>query len=239
VVLKKMRRRDLDLTSRMPRTWDFIRDRFRVGKWYGIDLTMGVACFVLSILSFMAIVDSLYAKGTLFQLDLKIKAHMIRAANPGLTRLMGAITDLGSIYVVAMVAVIVGVTLYIRKNWWKILSLFLAVGIGQAVLNILKVTFQRPRPETERFVFSYSFPSGHVFSATVIYGFCIYLTFRFINNAIAKWIVSAALILLILLIGFSRIYLGVHWFSDTLAGHVTGLAWLLLCILIAKTAGDR
>jgi len=89
------------------------------------------------------------------------------------------------------------------------------------------------------FVFSYSFPSGHVFSATVLYGFCIYLTFRFINNPVIKWTVSALLVLLILLIGFSRIYLGVHWLSDTLAGYVTGFAWLLFCIFLAKTFRDR
>ena len=223
----------------MTKAWSFIKDRFRVGKWYGIGFTVGVACFALSILSFLAIVDSLSGKGTLFHLDLKINAYMIKAANPGLTAFLGAITDLGSIYLVVMAAVIVGVILFIRKNWWRLLALFLAVGIGQAVLNILKVAFQRPRPKTEMFVFSYSFPSGHVFSATVIYGFCIYLTFGFINNAVAKWIVSALLALLILLIGFSRIYLGVHWLSDTLAGYATGFAWLLFCIFFAKTVGDR
>jgi len=223
----------------MTKAWSFIKDRLRVEKGYGIGLPVGAACFALSILSFVAIVDSLSGKGTLFDLDLKINAYTIKVANPGLTAFLGAISDLGSIYLVVMVAVIVGAILFIRKNWWRLLALFLAVGIGQAVLNILKVAFQRPRPKTEMFVFSYSFPSGHVFSATVIYGFCIYLTFRFINNPVIKWIVSALLALLILLIGFSRIYLGVHWLSDTLAGYVTGFAWLLFCIFLAKTVGDR
>ena len=239
MALKTICRRGLDLTSRMPKTWGFIKARFRVRERYGLSLTVGVACFLLSILSFAAIVDSFSEKGTLFLLDLKINAYVIRAANPGLTRFFGAITDLGSIYLVVMVAVIVGVILLIRKNWWSLLSLFLAIGIGQAVLNILKVVFQRPRPETEMYVFSYSFPSGHVFSATVIYGFCIYLAFRSFNSASARWVVSALLTLLILLIGFSRVYLGVHWLSDILAGFVTGFAWLLLCIFFAKTVGDR
>jgi len=223
----------------MTKAWSFIKDRLRVGKGYGIGLPGGVACFALSILSFVAIVDSLSGKGTLFDLDLKINAYTTKVANPGLTACLGAISDLGSIYLVVMVAVIVGAILFIRKNWWRLLALFLAVGIGQAVLNILKVAFQRPRPKTEMFVFSYSFPSGHVFSATVIYGFCIYLTVRFINNWVIKWIVSALLALLILLIGFSRIYLGVHWLSDTLAGYVTGFAWLLFCVFFSKAVGDR
>jgi len=204
-----------------------------------MGFTVGVACFLLSIFSFAAIVDSFSEKGALFHLDLKIHAYVIRVANPGLTGFLGTITDFGSIYLVVMVAGIVGVILFIRKKWWSLLSFFLAVGIGQAVLNILKVFFQRPRPKTEMFVFSYSFPSGHVFSATVIYGFCIYLTFRFINNPVIKWTLSALLVLLILLIGFSRIYLGVHWLSDTLAGYVTGFAWLLFCIFLAKTFRDR
>ena len=239
MVLETICRRDLDFTSRMAKARGFIKDRFRVGERYGIGLTVGVACFFLSILSFAAIVDSFSEKGTFFQLDLRINTYLIREANPGLTGFLGIITYLGSIYLVVMVAVIVGVILFIRKNWWRLLALFLAVGIGQAVLNVLKVVFQRPRPKTEMFVFSYSFPSGHVFSATVLYGFCIYLTFRFINNPVIKWTVSALLVLLILLIGFSRIYLGVHWLSDTLAGYVTGFAWLLFCIFLAKTFRDR
>jgi undecaprenyl-diphosphatase len=223
----------------MTKAWGFIKDRFRVGNWYGIGLTVGVACFALSILSFAAIVDSLSGKGMLFHLDLNINAYLIRVAHPGLTGSLGTITSLGNIFLVVVVAVIVGVILFIRKNWWRLLALFFAVAIGQAVLNILKVVFQRPRPKTDVYVFSYSFPSGHVFSATVIYGFCIYLTFRFIKNATVKWIASTVLALLILLIGLSRVYLGVHWLSDVLAGHVTGLAWLLFCVFFAKTVSDR
>jgi len=223
----------------MPKAWGYINNRFRVGKRHGLGMTVGLACFALSILSFAVIVDSLSEKGTLFHLDLKINAYAIKVANPGLTAFLGTITHLGSIYLVVMVAVIVGAILFIRKNWWRLLALFLAVAIGQAVLNILKVIFQRPRPETEMFVFGSSFPSGHVFSAIVIYGFCIYLTFRFINNAAVKWIVTALLALLILLIGFSRVYLGVHWLSDVLAGYATGFAWLLFCIFFAKTVSDR
>ena len=223
----------------MPKAWGFIRDRFLVGKRYGMVLTVGVACFALSILSFAAIVDSLSEKGTLFHLDLKINAYVVRVASPGLTRFLGTVTDLGSIYLVVVVAVIVGGILFSRRDWGRLLSLLLSVGLGQAVLNLLKFVFQRPRPKTELFVFSSSFPSGHAFSATVIYGFCIYLTFRFINNAAAKWIGSTLLALLILLIGLSRIYLGVHWLSDTLAGYVTGFAWLLFCVYFGTMVGAR
>src|SRR5512135_1927831 len=106
----------------MPKAWGFIRDRFRVGKRYGIGLTISAACFALSILSFAAIVDSLSEKGTLFHLDLKINAYVISAANPELTAVLGTITGLGSIFLVVMVAVIVGVILFIRKNRWRLLA---------------------------------------------------------------------------------------------------------------------
>lgn len=223
----------------MTKAWVVIKDRFRLGKRCATGRTVGMACFALCLLSFAVIVDSLSEKGTLYHLDLTINAYMIKAATPGLTAFLGAITDFGSIYVVVVVAVVVGVILFIRKNWWRLLALFLAVGIGQAVLSVIKAVFQKPRPETDLFVFSYSFPSGHVFSATVIYGFCIYVILHFSNNTAVKWPVSALLVLLILTIGFSRMYLGVHWFSDILAGHTTGLAWLLLCIFVAKKVGDR
>jgi len=73
----------------MSRVCGFIKDRFRVAKWRGIGLAVGVVCFALSILSFTAIADSLSEKGMLFHLDLKINAYMIRAANPGLTHFLG------------------------------------------------------------------------------------------------------------------------------------------------------
>jgi membrane-associated phospholipid phosphatase len=226
--------------SRMPRAWTFIKNRLPAAKKrYGRGPTVGVACFALSILSFAAIFYSLSEKGTLFRLDLTINAYVTRVANPAITGPLETITSLGNIFLVVTVAVMVGAFLFIRKNWWRLLALFLGVAIGQAVLNVLKVIFERPRPKTEMYVFASSFPSGHVFSATVIYGFCIYLTFRFINNATVKWIVATLLVLLILLIGFSRVYLGVHWLSDVLAGYVTGFAWLLFCIFLAKTVGDR
>ena len=132
MVLKTIGRRNLNLTSPMPKAWGFIKARFRVGERYGIGLTVGVACFVFSILSFAAIVDSLSERGTLFHIDLKINEYVTRVANPGLTWFLGTITDLGSIYLVVLVAVIVGGILFIRKNWWRLISLFLAVAIGQA-----------------------------------------------------------------------------------------------------------
>ena len=223
----------------MPRAWSSTKDGFPVGRQHGIGLTVGIACFALSILSFVAILRSLSQKGTLFRLDLEINAYMIGAASPGLTTVSGIITDLGNIFLVVTLAIVVGVLLFIRKNWWRLVALFLAVGVGQALVLILKVVLQRPRPKTEMFVFGSSLPSGHVFSATVIYGFCIYLVFRFVDNRTVRWVASTLLALLILLVGLSRIYLGVHWLSDTLAGYATGFAWLLFCICFAKMVGRR
>jgi len=86
----------------MSKARTFIKDRLRVGKWYVIGFPVGVACFALSILSFVAIVDSLSGKGTLFDLDLKINAYTIKVANPGLTAFLGAITHLGGVYLAVM-----------------------------------------------------------------------------------------------------------------------------------------
>ena len=223
----------------MPRAWSSTKDGFPVGRRHRIGLTVGIASFALSILCFVAILRSLSQKGTLFRLDLEINAYTIGTASPGLTTVSGIITDLGNIFLVVTLAIVVGILLFIRKHWWRLVALFLAVGVGQALVLILKVVSQRPRPKTEMFVFGSSLPSGHVFSATVIYGFCIYLTFSFVRSATLKWIVSTLLALLILLVGFSRVYLGVHWLSDTLAGYATGFAWLLFCICFAKMAGRR
>ena len=103
------------------------------------------------------------------------------------------------------------------------------------VLNqLLKRILQRPRPTEFRIVeeTGYSFPSGHSMISVAFYGLVIYLVYKNVNNKYLKWTLITLLSLLILTIGFSRIYVGVHYFTDVVGGFFLALAYLIVYIYI-------
>jgi undecaprenyl-diphosphatase len=102
----------------------------------------------------------------------------------------------------------------------------------------MKVAFQRPRPLLHQFFVSsldYSFPSGHVMNATLLYGIISIFVIQIIKEW--RWQVFIVLftILLVILVALSRIYLGYHYLSDTLAAGAIGSAWLSLCFIMTMT----
>ena len=135
-----------------------------------------------------------------------------------------------------MVGIISLVFLIIFKNKRYGGFIFLNV-FNIFVLNfVLKLLFMRDRPYELMIIdeVGYSFPSGHAMAAFGFYGFIIYLLWHFNLAKSAKIIFSVLLGVLIILIGVSRIYLGVHYASDVLAGYMVSLAYLILYITCVK-----
>lgn len=102
--------------------------------------------------------------------------------------------------------------------------------------TLFKFIVQRDRPNCLRLIHQggYSFPSGHTMMSVCVYGFLFYLAITKIKNRILKYCVSSVLLLVILSIGISRIYVGVHFASDVLAGYALSLCYLLLLIEVSK-----
>jgi membrane-associated phospholipid phosphatase len=116
----------------------------------------------------------------------------------------------------------------------------LVVGVGGAELLdvILKLIFARPRPSLPDPLLaltSYSFPSGHAMGSMAFYGLLAYLAIQRLSTWRWRVAVVIAMVFLILLIGFSRMYLGVHYLSDVLAGYAAGFAWLVITITGVET----
>ncbi|PSN19710.1 phosphatase PAP2 family protein [filamentous cyanobacterium CCP5] len=170
-----------------------------------------------------------------FVFDETILLSIHQWANPALDQIMLAITQLGNPSTVIPLACISISWLYWRRQWQMAL-LFFTTCLGGAVLSTgLKLFFGKARPQlwpqliTET---TYSFPSGHALGSMVLYGLIAYLVaLRF--SQWARWIYSAAVIL-IGAIGFSRLYLGVHWPTDVLAGYSIGFLWLVVCTALFR-----
>lgn len=147
------------------------------------------------------------------------------------------ITSLGSVSIlVLVVASTIGYLLLIRR-FAEALFVLAAVGSGQILSSVLKLGIDRPRPElVSRLaeVMSLSFPSGHAMLAAITYLTLGSLLARIVPGQVAKIYVLFIAVLMTLLVGVSRLYLGVHWPSDVLAGWYAGFAWATLCWLVAR-----
>ncbi|MCI8345724.1 MAG: phosphatase PAP2 family protein [Clostridia bacterium] len=110
------------------------------------------------------------------------------------------------------------------------ISIFMNLGIAAGLNWTLKQILQRPRPTEYRIIneTGYSFPSGHSMTSMAFYGFIIYLIYKYVKNKYLKASLIAFLSMLIILIGVSRIYLGVHYTSDVLAGFLIAISYLII-----------
>lgn len=155
-----------------------------------------------------------------------------------MTQFMRFITFLGSEWTITVLTVAFPVFVFVSKmKRFYLWSLAAAANIvlGALFNQILKYLFVRERPDLLQLVkvSGYSFPSGHSMNSMIFYGFFIYFILRNMKHR-GKYAIAGALGLLVLFIGISRIYLGVHYASDVLAGFLTGLGWLILFIRLTK-----
>ena len=161
-------------------------------------------------------------------------------ANPPVTRAMRLITELGSTAVAAPLTLLVVARLWCRRQGRAAAAVAVAWIGGQVLGALLKVAFQRPRPDLSPYLETasgYSFPSAHTTTTVVTYGLLAALVawrlrggMRLVPPLVAAGLVAA--------VGFSRIYLGVHYPTDVLGGIFVGGAWLLAALLALRHLGN-
>lgn len=127
-------------------------------------------------------------------------------------------------------------SLFIFRDKMINISIVVNLIVVTILNNLIKIIFMRARPDINPLVIetSYSFPSGHSMISMVFYGYLIYIIYTHKDNIKVKWILITLLSILILLIGISRIYLGVHYASDVIGGFSFGIAYLIIYISILK-----
>ena len=168
--------------------------------------------------------------------DEKIYQIIAIYISPTITQILKIITMFGSGYIILPICLIS--VFYLRKkkeSIYIILNLIIIFLLNQ----VLKIIIARPRPEGFRLIeeIGYSFPSGHSMVSMAFYGLYIYFIYKNVKNKYIKWIAIIALSTFIILIGISRIYLGVHYASDVLAGFLLSISYLTIfisCLTLCK-----
>ena len=152
---------------------------------------------------------------------------------PWLTATMLEITALGTGTVVMMTVLVAGMFLWLTQHRHSAALLGVATAGGLVLNNLLKMGFDRPRPVIIDWgvtAISSSFPSGHAMNAVIVYGTVAYLAARLQTRHRMRVLTLSVAALIILLVCGSRLYLGVHYPSDVLAGLTIGLAWAAFCM---------
>lgn len=147
------------------------------------------------------------------------------------------VTGMGSAVVLVFITAVVVIFLLIDRKPKAALFVLVAVSGGQLLSSLLKLGIDRPRPELVSHlaeVSTLSFPSGHAMLSAVTYLTLGSLIARVLPGRATRMFVLAVAVVATVMIGLSRIYLGVHWPSDVLAGWCAGLAWATLCWLGAR-----
>ena len=188
----------------------------------------------IALIVFFSILEDVFEKEILIIDTIVYKFAVEFLRSDLLTLIMKIITNFGNALPVLLIAIVVIVNSKDKKvPIWIILNLFFATALNQ----ILKYIVQRNRPEGYRLIdeSGYSFPSGHSMVSTAFYGFLIYLVIKKIKNKYLKDCLVILLGILIILIGFSRVYLGVHYASDVIAGFFISIAYLILFVTMISS----
>jgi undecaprenyl-diphosphatase len=197
-------------------------------------LSFGLGAFALLAALFIAIAEDVVTGDPIVRMDQAIAEWLHGHGNPMLTRLMLGVTHLHSMAGIWTMSLLFGAYLAWKRAWSWVLTLAITLGGGMLLNTAYKYAFERARPTWDNPLLtltSYSFPSGHTAGATLFYGvLAAYLMTRS-RNPRARTLYAAGAVLLVALVGFSRMYLGVHYLTDVLAAACASGAWLALCLL--------
>ena len=210
----------------------FLRARFSREGYLGLHLTIGLLVIVATSWWFADIAEDMSRDAATRQLDESITAWFQAHATPTLTTFCRTVTFFGSVIFLTAAAAIVATILALRRAFYRLLSVALAVGGGAFLNLVLKHLFHRHRPVLENplvTLSSFGFPSGHTMGATIFYGVLALVLGYSIRGWRRRIVAAGAAALVIALIGASRIYLGAHYFTDVIGAVAVGLAWLGFC----------
>jgi undecaprenyl-diphosphatase len=233
------------LTERISRYWTLFRERhpglarfmaarFASEEYLGLHLTIGFLLSLVALWIFAGVTEDVVQHDPLTKFDLTLTTWIRAHTTPLGDRIFLFVSAIGSPTAMGVIAGAGALLLVVRRKW-LVTTAWVAAFAGAAVLTvILKNIIQRPRPfEATTYLYgtSFSFPSGHALGSLVGYGMLAYvIASTWVETVRGRVLLGIGTAVLVLAIGISRLYLGVHYFSDVVAGYAAGILWLSVCI---------
>jgi undecaprenyl-diphosphatase len=211
------------------------------GFWSALAavITLAALAGVLAT-ALLALLAGVVTQGLTQRFDEAVLQALEAGRSPLLTRVMIEITTIGSGVPLILMVTMAGVLLWLTQHRWSVALLVLSALGGTLVNRVLKDTFDRPRPvvvDAVQEVTSLSFPSGHATSSFIVYGVLAYIVSRLAPQRSVRIAIWSAAAFMIVAVGFSRMYLGVHYPTDVAGGFLVGLAWVLILAATMNALG--
>jgi undecaprenyl-diphosphatase len=207
-----------------------------------------LAIIAATLLGFFDLAEDM-VEGSQDAFDMRVITALHSGADPSnpigpawLDRAMLDLTSLGSLAILVTVSLVVAGYLIFQGQKWKALALAIALGGGLVLSETLKSVFERTRPPDiyrTAEALNASFPSGHALLSTVVYLTLGAMLARAVKQRRLKTYVLGVAIMVALIVGVSRVYLGLHWPSDVMAGWCLGAAWAMACWLVERSFRSR
>lgn len=215
-----------------------VRKHLSAATYFGLQVLAGGVVLVGAGWLFGGIADDVVDGEPLTVLDAYLATWLHAHAVPPVTQFMLGISALNGVAGISILTVLLALFFVWKRQWYWLLALVLAVPGGMLLNVLVKLAFHRARPSFSDPIValsSYSFPSGHTVASTLFYGMLAGFLMPRAKSAKQRVAILFAALLMVILVGFSRIYLGAHFLSDVVAGFAEGLAWLALCLVAVAT----
>jgi len=196
-----------------------------------------LSLIILSLDFFLRLTLDVWSKDYIVKIDQTLASFIYSLRTPILTDIMKVITSLADVNTIIVLFIFIIVILLVLKKRSHIFPVVLTLLGNLIFVSLVKTILARPRPILANalvFEESYSYPSGHALIAITMYGLLVIYLFTFVKSPVIRRISLITGIVLIFLIGFSRIYLGAHWPSDVLASYLIGICWLSLILFLIE-----
>lgn len=214
---------------RFERSRKFIRNRLSPEGALGLHVTVGLAVMIFAAWCFSEIAENLGDTTAQVALDHRVTNWFHAHAQSSLTSAALVFTFFGSVGFVSIVSLALAIYFLGRRAWNRLIAVALTMGGGSLLNLLLKHFFHRQRPVLENplvTLSSFGFPSGHTMGSTLLYGLIALITARFVRQTAGRIAIFMTAILMIAMVGLTRIYLGAHYLTDVLGAITIGIAWL-------------
>jgi membrane-associated phospholipid phosphatase len=216
---------------RFPQGWNIVLRRLSPGGYLGLHFTVSICVLFTAAATFFALADEVGEQDWLVQFDHAVSTSLHEHSTLPTVGIFQMIAKLGDASTLTAIGLLVIAGLAVTRQW-QLLFVWVIALLGVGFLNeSLKNTFRRVRPQLPNPWMvepGWSFPSGHAMGSLVVYGMLAYFLSLMTTNRSLRYCIIVFTITLVVIIGFSRIYLGVHYFSDVVAGYCAATFWLVL-----------
>lgn len=219
----------------------FIGDRFDTSMFVGLPLTLLLLVGGVNVVLLSELAESVVDAKWIVIADQKFTDLLYSMRSDWLSIIMFSLTQLGEQIAVFAIGGIATLIFLFRKRYWAMVAFWLAMGGVGLSVRFAKTFISRARPSEVAYyeVEHYSFPSGHATTVIALFGLLAYFIYRHSSDKPSRKYIFWIAAIFIILVGFSRIYLGVHFLSDVLAGFILGFVWMLVGISLEEVMAYR